>query len=62
VVYLEGRIPPETVAELRRRGHIVKVQPDWSGQNVLAAMFDARTGVLSAAASPRRDTPYAMGW
>ncbi len=60
VVYLEGRIQEGVHAELRRRGHIVKVTGDWSSQNVLAAMSDG--GVLKAAASPRLENGYALGW
>jgi gamma-glutamyltranspeptidase/glutathione hydrolase len=62
VVHFEDRIPPETREELERRGHVVKVQGGWSGQNVQAAMFDAGTGVLSGGVSPRRDTGYAIAW
>jgi len=60
VVYVEGRIPEDVRKELGNRGHIVKVSGDWSSQNVLAAMSDR--GVLKAAASPRLETGYALGW
>jgi len=60
VVYVEGRIPEDVRKELGSRGHIVKVSGDWSSQNVLAAMSDG--GVLKAAASPRLETGYALGW
>jgi len=60
VVYVEGRVPTDVRAELLRRGHTVELVGDWSSQNVLAAMSEG--GVLSAAASPRLESGYAMGW
>lgn len=60
VVYVEGRVPDRVRIELQNRGHVVKVRGDWSSQNVLAAMSD--DGVLKAAASPRLETGYALGW
>ncbi len=62
VVYVEGRIPDEVRIDLQKRGHVVKVEGRWQGQSVLAATYDAEAHVLMAAASPRRDTSYAMGW
>jgi gamma-glutamyltranspeptidase/glutathione hydrolase len=60
VLYVEGRIPDAVRMGLQNRGHIVKVSGNWSSQNVLAAMSDG--GLLSAAASPRMETGYAIGW
>ncbi len=62
VVYVEGRIPDEVRIALQARGHIIKVEGRWQGQSVLAATCDVESHVLMAAASPRRDTSYAMGW
>lgn len=50
---IEGRVPKRVLAELKKLGHYVYVKPDWSGGNTLATMIDPKTGVLSAAASPR---------
>ena len=60
VLYVEGRIPDRVRMDLQNRGHLVKVTGDWSSQNVLAAAW--QDGVLSAAASPRMETGYAVGW
>ncbi|MHC5034616.1 MAG: gamma-glutamyltransferase family protein, partial [Planctomycetota bacterium] len=60
VIYVESRIPDDVRLDLQARGHVVKVSGPWSSQNVLAAM--SRGGVLSAAASPRLQSGYAVGW
>jgi gamma-glutamyltranspeptidase/glutathione hydrolase len=59
---VEGRIPEATRAMLRDKGHRVQTTGDWSNGRVLAVKFDAQKGVLSAAASARMETGYAMGW
>ena len=60
VMSVEGRIPDKVRIELQNRGHVVRVTGDWSSQNVLAVMSEG--GVLRAAASPRLESGYAMGW
>ncbi|MEV5959372.1 gamma-glutamyltransferase [Streptomyces sp. NPDC051987] len=60
-VTVESRTDPETVAELRRRGHDVTVGPGWSEGRLCAVARDPRTGVLSAAANPRGMQGYAVG-
>ena len=62
VMHVEGRIPDEVRIALQSRGHVVKVEGRWQGPSTLAATFDPDHHVLMAAASPRRDTSYAMGW
>jgi gamma-glutamyltranspeptidase/glutathione hydrolase len=59
---LEGRVPEPTRAALREKGHLVQIAGDWSNGRVLAIRFDARSGLMSGAASPRLETGYAMGW
>ena len=59
VLVLEGRIPRETVAELKRRGHIVEVGPDWSEGRLTAAAREGRR--RRAAANPRGMQGYAAG-
>lgn len=61
-VYVEGRIREEVRSQLDSRGHIVRPTADWSGGNTLAASIDQKAGVLAAAASPRLDPAYAVGW
>lgn len=56
---LEGRFPRETIAELERRGHAVKVVGDWTLGRNCAAATDGR--VLRAAATPRLQQAYAVG-
>ena len=63
LVALEGRFPPATAAELRRRGHQVQVGADWS-EGRLSACAAERTPegtVLKAAANPRGMQGYAIG-
>jgi gamma-glutamyltranspeptidase/glutathione hydrolase len=57
---LESRFPRKTVAELRRRGHLVEPQGPWSLGRLSAAGRD-REGLLFAAANPRGMQGYAVG-
>ncbi len=59
VLVLEGRLPRETIAELKRRGHIVEVGPDWSEGRLTAAAREGRR--RRAAANPRGMQGYAAG-
>jgi gamma-glutamyltranspeptidase/glutathione hydrolase len=59
VLVVEGRIPKATVDELRRRGHIVEVGPDWSEGRLTAAAREGRR--RKAAANPRGMQGYAAG-
>jgi gamma-glutamyltranspeptidase/glutathione hydrolase len=59
VLVLEGRVPPKTVAELKRRGHIVEVGPEWSEGRLTAAARDGR--YRRAAANARGMQGYAAG-
>jgi gamma-glutamyltranspeptidase/glutathione hydrolase len=61
VLYLEGRIPSEARRELTRRGHRIVVEGDWVNGGVTAVHSSRDRGVISAAASSRYRTPYAMG-
>jgi gamma-glutamyltranspeptidase/glutathione hydrolase len=59
VLVVEGRLPKATIAELRRRGHIVEVGEEWSEGRLVAASID---GVYRrAAANPRGMQGYATG-
>ena len=53
-VYAESGIPPETVAELRRRGHTVVVEAGGFG-GYQAIQRDPSTGVYTAATEMRKD-------
>ena len=59
--HLEANLDPAVRAELERRGHEIVVDAAWSHGQVTAAAYDPQSGVLSAAASPRGRTAYAMG-
>jgi gamma-glutamyltranspeptidase/glutathione hydrolase len=56
-LYLEGGIAPEVAAQLRRKGHTVKLfsRQDRYFGGVHAIMIDPETGALAGAADPRRD-------
>ncbi len=58
---VEARIPESVRGELEARGHIVDVLGDWVNGSVLGIRFDADTGLISGAASPR-GVSYAVGW
>lgn len=59
---IENRIPEETIEALRAKGHEVQVVRGWSHGRVLGIRYDADTGVMYGAASPRLETGYAMGY
>jgi len=59
VLVLEGRVPAETAQELRRRGHEVEMNDDWSEGRLTAATRDDPW--RKAAANPRGMQGYAAG-
>ncbi|MDX2143423.1 MAG: gamma-glutamyltransferase family protein [Rhodospirillaceae bacterium] len=59
VVQAEGRLPKATIDELRKRGHIVEVGPDWSLGRVSAVT--KWQGIVRAGANPRGAQGYAVG-
>ncbi len=59
---VESRIDEKTIAELKMRGHKVKVQLAWgTGSSPTVIMYNPQTGVASAGADPRRGR-YAVAW
>lgn len=59
VLVVENRVPKATTENLRERGHIVEIGPDWSEGRLTAA---SRVGVRRrAAANPRGMQGYAAG-
>ena len=61
-VELESRIDPATEQELSRRGHRVSLLSDFAATagSVAAITRDAKTGLLTGGADPRREA-YAIG-
>ncbi len=59
VLVVEGRLPKQTIDELRRHGHEVEVGEDWSEGRLVAASLDGRR--RRAAANPRGMQGYAIG-
>jgi gamma-glutamyltranspeptidase/glutathione hydrolase len=57
---VEDRVGPDTIEELRRRGHRVSVEGPWSLGRTSAVSRD-RDGVLRGGASPRGMQGYAVG-
>jgi gamma-glutamyltranspeptidase/glutathione hydrolase len=62
-VIAEGRIAPEVLDGVAKRGHLIDRQPDFSmafggSQGI---MVDPDNGMLTGGADPRRDG-YAIGW
>ena len=59
---VESRIAEKTIAELKSRGHKVKVQSDWGTLSApTVIVYNPQTGVSSAGADPRRGR-YAVAW
>ncbi len=61
-VVAEGRISPQVVAELERRGHEVVVAGDWANGKVMGIRYDGARGVIRGGVSPRWQIGYALGW
>jgi gamma-glutamyltranspeptidase/glutathione hydrolase len=59
VLVVESRVPAESQAELKRRGHVVEVGPAWSEGRLTAASRNGRR--RKAAANPRGMQGYAAG-
>ena len=60
-LHLEGRIPESVRNDLAKRGHRIVTDDDWVNGRVTAVHYDWERKALSAAASPRYQTPYALG-
>jgi len=58
---VENRLDPETVQELRDRGHDLVLDGPWSLGRLAVAGRDPKTGQLMAAANPRGMQGYAVG-
>jgi len=62
VLNVESRIPADVISQLGNRGHKLKVQSDWgTGSSPTVIMYDAKSGVISGGADPRRGR-YAVAW
>jgi len=61
-IHLENRFPSQVLNGLRKRGHMLVLEDAWSNGRVTAVHFNNATRVISAAASSRFETPYALGW
>ncbi len=59
-LHMEGRFPAPVLEELRRRGHDVRLHPDWS-LGRLCAVEKGSDGQLRAGADPRQGQAYAAG-
>ena len=59
---VEGRIPADVRAGLQSLGHHLSVTGDWANGQVCGARFDPGSGRIEAAASPRGQTAYALGY
>ncbi len=59
---VESRIDEKTIAELKTRGHKVKVQSAWGTlSSPTVIVYNSQSGVSSAGADPRRGR-YAVAW
>jgi gamma-glutamyltranspeptidase / glutathione hydrolase len=60
-LYIESRVEPDVLEELRRRGHEIVDAGAWSLGRLCAVGWDPDTQILSAAANPRGGQGYAAG-
>lgn len=60
-LYIESRVDPDVLEELRGRGHEIVDAGDWSLGRLCAVGRDPETQMLSAAADPRGGQGYAAG-
>jgi len=59
---VESRISAEVISQLNSRGHKLKIQSDWgTGSSPTIIIYDAKSGVISGGADPRRGR-YAVAW
>ena len=59
---IESRVSLKTIQELSNKGHKVKVQSEWGTLSApTVIIYDAKNGVSSAGADPRRSR-YAVAW
>jgi gamma-glutamyltranspeptidase/glutathione hydrolase len=60
---VEANLPSQVRADLTARGHKLHLwsERDWRAGAVCAIVIDPETGVLKAAADPRRQN-YALVW
>lgn len=61
VVVVEDRLGSDTIADLERRGHRVRLSDPWSLGRLCAVTRDPESGVLRAGANPRGMQGYAVG-
>ena len=62
VLNIESRISDKTIADLKTRGHKLKVQSDWGTlSSPTVIIYNPQNGVASAGADPRRGR-YAVAW
>jgi gamma-glutamyltranspeptidase/glutathione hydrolase len=56
VLEVESSLPPASLQELERRGHVLRVRPAYGvSSGVVAAGVDPSTGRLRGGADPRRE-------
>ena len=60
-LHLENRISLRIIDGLKQRGHKVVIEDGWSNGKVTAVSFDPSNRVISAAASSRIQSAYALG-
>jgi gamma-glutamyltranspeptidase/glutathione hydrolase len=62
VVSAENRIPTETLQELERRGHKVRVVDGWLHGKCMGIRFDKEQGIILGGVAPKGEVGYAIGW
>ncbi len=63
LVAIEEGIPPEVIAELKRRGHEIAMEGPWQQGKVMGIRCDRERGIIVGGASPKgNNVGYALGW
>jgi len=61
-IVVENRVPANVIAELTRRGHIVRIVGAWNLNYTTAVTYDPSRRLIEGAASSRAERHYALGW
>ena len=61
-LHVESGIADSVIQGLKKKGHGVIVDEPWTHGRCLAIQYDAKSQVVSGAASPRGMKAYAIGW
>ena len=59
---IENRFSDKVINELKRRGHEIILDDDWSHGKVMGIRYDTEQNVILGGVSPRGVIGYGIGW